>query len=249
MNQDKPMANVMFDDADTLVIKGTDGAEQTFHLNTNRAMSLHIDHLEVCKHPGNQAGLGDDRPEWPPAPSFYVRGRATIDGGSVSVMGTPANTSSVLGIDFSLFNEDTYKKQQEWARECGTTARYTQATLGLVHGQQSVSTSDDWFVECELDANALRGLAGEVRSGRVQAMTMELALGQIYSDDWAHPQDHTSWFLRPNRRDNNGDSPTMARGDVTSLHLEQASLTRRRELEARAALQEFESTKAALRTE
>ena len=112
---------------------------------------------------------------------------------------------------------------------------------GSWNGQQSISTSDDWFVECELDANALRGLAGEVRSGRVQAMTMTmtmaLALGQIYPDDWAHPTDHTCcWFLRPNRRDNNSDGPTMARGDVTSLHLEQASLNRHRERDARAAL-------------
>ncbi|MEO7129119.1 MAG: hypothetical protein ABI040_09705 [Rhodoferax sp.] len=240
--------NVLSGDGDTLVIEGPDGQEQTFHLSTNRTMSLHIRQLRVSRHLGSQSvlpGLDDDELESPPAVSFYVRGQATVEGGSISVIGAPANTSSILGIGFSSFDGDIYKKRQAWARESGIAARYAQVTLGFVLHQQSVSASDDWFVECELAADALRGLAGAVRSGRLQAMTIGLALDRIYSDDWTHPQEHANWFLRPNRHDNNGDDPLRVHGDVTRLCFDLAPLNHRAPLGARAGSEDYENTEAA----
>ncbi|MGH8338621.1 MAG: hypothetical protein ACRETL_17755, partial [Gammaproteobacteria bacterium] len=237
MNQEKSVVNVLADDGETLVVEGRDGLAQTFHLNTNRTLSLHIRQLQVSKHPGNQAslpGLGDDKRELVPVASFYVRGQATIEGGSISVIGSPANTSNILGIGFNPFDGDIDKKRQAWASESGTAAPYAQVTLGFVRHQQSVCASDDWFVECELAADVLRGLAGAVRSGRLQAMTIGLALERTYSDDWTRPKEHTNWFLRPNHHDNNCNNPEMAHGDVTRLCFDLAPLDRRPLLGARA---------------
>ncbi len=230
------MVNVLTGDGDTLVIEGPDGQSQTFHLGTNRTMSLHIRQLRVSRHPSGQSvllGLDDDELKSPPAVSFYVRGQATIEGGSIPVIGAPENTSNILDIGFSAFDGDIYQKRRAWARDSGMAARYAQVTLGFVRYQQSVSASDDWFVECELAADALRGLADAVHSGRLQAMTIGLALGRIYLDDWTRPQEQTNWFLRPNRRDNNGDDPQRMHGDVTRLCFDRTSLNRRSPLGAR----------------
>ncbi len=248
VNQEKSAVNVLAGDGDTLVIEGPDGQEQRYQLGTNQTMSLHIRQLKVTRHLGSQSvlpGLDDDELESPPALSFYVRGQATIEGGSISVIGAPSTTSSILGIGFSSFDGDIYKKRQAWARESGIAARYAQVTLGFVRHQQSVSTSDDWFVECELAADVLRGLAGAVRSGRLQAMTIGLALDRIYSDDWTHSQEPTNWFLRPNRHDNNGNDPERVHGDVTRLCFDLAPLNRGAPLGARAQAKEFERTEAA----
>lgn len=220
VNQEKSVLNVLADDGSALVIGDRDGEAQTYHLNTDRVMCLHIRQLEVSRHQGNQAGLpglDDDKRKSLAAVPYYVRGRASIERGSISVIGAPTNRSTILDFGFSPFDEDVYRKRQAWAREWGTTVRYTQATLGFVRHPQSASASDDWFVECELAADALRALAGAVRVGRLQAMTIGLVLGRIYSDDWAPTRAHTNWFLRPNRRDNNCDDPEMAHGDVTRL--------------------------------
>lgn len=245
MSQDGSKVKVLLDDGETLVIEDRNGKAKTFHLNTNRAMSLHIHQLQVSQHPGNQAslpGLGNDKREIVPIAPICVRGQARIEGGSISVIGVPANTSTTLDVGFSPLDEDIYKKQQTWAREWGTTARYTQATLGFVRHQPSISASEDWFVECELAADALRALAGAVHSGRLQAMTIGLIFDRIYSDDWTHPQEPTNWFLRPNRRDNNGDDPEMAYGDLTRLCFDLAPLNCRPLLGARAEPQEFANT-------
>ena len=246
MNLEKAIVNVLADDGDTLVIEDRDGNAKTFHLNTNRTMSLYIHQLQVSKHPGHQAslpGLGDDKLESPSMASLYVRGKATIEGGSMSVIGTPGNTSTILGIGFSPFDGDIYEKRQARASESGATALYAQVTLGFVRHQQSASANDDWFIECELAADTLRGLAEAVRSGRLQAMTMGLALGRIYSDDWTDPQEPANWFLRPNRRDHNGDDPEMARGDVTRLCFHLTPLDRRPLRGARAEPEELGSRK------
>mgnify|MGYP001550367858 CR=1 FL=1 len=65
---------------------------------------------------------------------------------------------------------------------------------------------------------------------------------RIYSDGWTHPQKHTNWFLRPNRRVNSGDNPEMARGDVTRLCFDLAPLSHRPLRSARAEPQEFANT-------
>ena len=248
MNQDGSMVKVLLDDGNTLVIQGRDGKPKTFHLNTCRTMSLHIRQLRVSRHLSGQSilpGLDDDELESPPGVSFYVRGQATIEGGSISVIGAPSNTSSILGIGFSSFDGDIYKKRRAWARQSGIAARYAQVTLGFVRHQQSVSASDDWFVECELAADALRGLAGAVHSGRLQAMTIGLTLDRIYSDDWTRPQEQTNWLLRPNRHDNNGDDPLRVHGDVTRLCFDLAPLNHRAPLGARAGSEDHENTEAA----
>lgn len=248
VNQEKSAVNVLTDDGNTLVVDGPDGQAQTYHLGTNRTMSLHIRQLRVSRHLSGQSilpGLDDDELGSPPAASFYVQGQATIEGGSISVIGAPANTSNILGIGFSAFDGDIYQKRRAWARESGMATRYAQVTLGFVRRQQSVCASDNWFVECELAVDALRGLAGAVRSGRLQAMSIGLALDRIYSDDWTQPQEHTNWFLRPNRRDNNGNDPERVHGDVTRLCFDLAPLDCRVPLGTRAEPREFESTEAA----
>ena len=250
MNQEEPVVNVLFEGGYTLVIEGPDGGEQTFYRNTNRTLYLEVRQLRVSDNQCPVCGdawlveLGNGTRGPPPQTSLCVRGRATLGGGSVSVMGAPGNTAHILGIDFIAFDEDVYKRQQEEARKCGTKESYTHAALGFVHHQQSAAGSDDWFVECELAPDTLRAISSAVSSGRLHGLTVGLALPDVYSDDWERAPGQTSWFLRPNDRDNRLDRPERAHGRVTRLCFDVVSPARHRLCEERDELKDFEVTEA-----
>ena len=250
MNQEKPMVNVLFHGGYTLVIAGPDGREQTFYRNTNRTMYLEVRQLRLSdnRHPmGGVAGpldLGDVTAGSPTQAALSVRGRASLGGGSVSVMGDAGNTAHILDIDFTAVDENIYKRQQQDASRRGMKEPYVHVTLGFAHQRQSAAGSADWFVVCELAPDALRAISGALSSGRLHAMTVGLALPEVYSDDWTHPPAQTSWFLQPNDRSTKTDRPQRTYGHVTCLSFELAASGRHRPLEEPDELKDFEVTEA-----
>ncbi len=252
MNQEKPMANGMFEGNHTLVIEGPDGGQQTFYRNTSRTMYLEVSRLRVCDNPSPAGGPADPldldsgMPGSPPRTALCVRGRATLGGGSVCLIGAPGNTAHILDIDFIASDEDVYKRQQQEARKRGMKEPYTRATLGFVHHQQSTAGRADWFVVCELPPNALRALSSALLSGAPHTMTVGLALPEVYSDDWERAPGQTNWFLRPNHQNNKTERPPRARGHVTHLDFDAVSPALYRVLEGRDELKNYSDTDAGM---
>ncbi|MEO6973634.1 MAG: hypothetical protein ABI135_09485, partial [Rhodoferax sp.] len=216
MYRDKFMSNLLFDGGHTMVIEGPDGGEQTLYRNTNRTMYLEVRQLRVFDNQCPVSAdacvveLGGGTPGSPAKASMRVRGRASLEGGSVSVLGALGTTAHTLDIEFIALDDDVYKREQQEARRCGTDVPYAHANLGFARQQQSAAGSHDWFVVCELAPDTLRAVASALSSGALQAMTIGLTLPEIYSDDWTHPPAQTSWFLGPNYRGNKTDRPQTA---------------------------------------
>jgi hypothetical protein len=228
------------------------GREQTYQLNTHRTMYLHVQELRVCHEMGLVCnGLackgdcvfsaGSARSGLLPAASLCVRGHATLEGGSISVMGAPGTQSREFSIGFNALDEEIRAQRQTLARKQGTTARYTHVTLGYIPRQSDIG-NDGWFVECELASDTLQAISSAVSSGTLRAMTLGLALRGVYSDDWSRPSALTDWFLRPSPKDNRIDAPQMAHGDITRLSFDLASVALRRPPEEDPEQNEFQDT-------
>ena len=242
-----------------LVIESPAGKVQTYQLNTHRTMYLYVQELQVshemglvcnglvCKDEGCVFSTGYGKPGSAPDPSLYVRGKATLGGGSISVMGAPGTKSREFSIGFNAFDEEIRAHRQAWAREQGRAARYTSVTIGYIHRQSEV-VNNDWFVECELATDTLRAISSAVSSGTLRAMTLGLALRAVYSDDWSRPSALTDWFLRPNPKDNGIGAPQMAHGDITRLSFDLASVDLHRPLEEDPEQNEFQDTSPEMMT-
>ncbi|MEO7128657.1 MAG: hypothetical protein ABI040_07305 [Rhodoferax sp.] len=166
----------------------------------------------------------------PSLASLSVGGRATLENGSVSVIGAPGTTAHTLDIEFVALDDDAYKRHQQEELRRGAAEPYPHATLGFVHQQQSAAGSDDWFVVCELAPDTLHAICNALSSGALQAMTIGLAFPEIYSDKWTHPPGQTSWFLGLNHHGSKTDQPQKAHGHVTHLSFEAATSKERDEL-------------------
>ena len=201
----------------------------------------------VCKEEGCVFSTGNGKPGSAPDPSFYVRGKATLGGGSISVMGAPGTKSREFSIGFNAFDEEVRKQRQALALKQGTTARYTHVTLGYIHRQPEID-NNDWFVECELAADTLRAISSAVSSGTLRAMTLGLAMRGVYSDDWSRPSALTDWFLKPNPKDSGTDAPQMAHGDITRLSFDLASIDLHRPSEEDPEQNEFQDTSLTMMT-
>lgn len=223
MSEEKVVVKVKSEAERKLVIETPEGKEQTYYLNPIRTMYLHVQKLQISKglhlyHFGD-AELGPQ-----PELSLYVLGTATLEGRSISVIGDPGNKTRTLSLSFKAPNEEG-KQSEDAAQKQGKTPRYTSATVGLNRHDWEIGNDDDWFAECEVSPDTLIAISSAVSSGRLRGMTVGLTLEGIYSDDdWAPPSVKTDWFLRPNRSDDTIDFPELARGDITRLWLDLASV-------------------------
>ncbi|MEO6973636.1 MAG: hypothetical protein ABI135_09495 [Rhodoferax sp.] len=248
MSQEKPVANGRFDGGCALVVEGPDGEEQTYYRNTNRTMYLEVRRLRASDNQRPVCGdaclfdLGNGAPGSPPQGWLCVQGRATLGGGSVSVIGAPRNEAHILNIEFAALDEDVYKRRQQEARGRDAGGPDALVTLGFVHHQQSAAGGADWFVVCELPPDALHALSSALLSGALHTITVGLALPEIYSDDWERPPAQMSWFLRPNHHDNKIARPPRVHGHVTHLDFDAASPARHRLFEEPDELRKFEVT-------
>ena len=222
MNQGRAVARVHAESDNKLVIETHEGLQQTYLLNPNRTMYLHVRHLQVFNE-ARRFRFGDKELGLAPATSLYVRGRAALEGGSISVIGDPDNKVHMLGIGFHALDEDVRYKREELAQKQGKAPRYACATVGFVHHNLGIGNDDDWFVQCEVSPDTLDAIAHAVSCGTMGAMTVGLALQGIYTGrDCAKLSEKNDWFLRPNRRDDAVEAPEMAHGDIALLSFEQA---------------------------
>ena len=213
---------------------------KAYVLNTSRIMYLYIESLQVSKD-AHVPYFGDSEIVSPPAMSLYVRGKATLGGGSISVIGATGTQSREFSIGFNAFDEDIRAQRQALALRQGTTARFTRVTIGYVH-RQLHAVNDHWFVECELATDMRQAIASAVSSGTLRAITLGLALRGIYSDDWTRPSALTDWFLRPNPKDKGTEAPQMAHADITRLSFDMASVDLRRPTEEDSEQNAFQDT-------
>ncbi len=222
MNEQKEVLAVKSDTGQALVIETRSGGERTYVLNSNRTMYLHVRQLQVC----NEARLircGDNEAGVVTATSPYVRGRAELEAGSISVIGDADNRVRTLSIGFHALDDDVRYRREELAQEQGRVPRYTCAAVGFVHRSRATRGADDWFVQCVVLPDTLEAISLAVSCAAMGAMTVGLTLQGIYLDgDSILQSAQADWFLRPNRQSNMVDVPDMAHGDLTLLSFEQA---------------------------
>lgn len=222
MNQEKTVARVHAEVENKLVIETHEGLQQTYLLNPNRTMYLHVRHLQVFNE-ARRFRFGDKELGLAPATSLYVRGRAALEGGSISVVGDPDNKVHMLGIGFHALDEDIRYRREELVQRQGSAPHYTCARVGFVHHKLGLGNDDDWFVQCEVPPDTLNAISHAVSCGTMGEMTVGLALQGIYAAGDGTPQSaKNDWFLRPSRRDNTVEAPEMAQGDIALFSFEQA---------------------------
>lgn len=205
-----------------LVIETRDGAQETYRLCPNRAMYLHVGELHLSNDM-NPFHFGDGNLRLAPETPLFVRGTATLEGGSISVMGDPGNEARVLAIDFYALDDEVWRKHKELAQMLGKAPHYTLVKVGLARRRPDVGTDDAWFVKCQVPPAMLRALASAVSCDAIGSISVRLALRGIYSSESRASQSvKTDWYLRPNRLDNTVDEPEMAYGNITLLKFEEA---------------------------
>jgi hypothetical protein len=196
--------------------------ETAYVRNASRIMYLYIEKFEVASE-APVSRFGDDIIGASPAESLCARGHATLGGGSISIIGAPSTRSRDLSIGFNAFDEEISQQRLALARRYGTKARYTHVTLGYIHHQVQAG-NDGWFIECELAIDTLRAIVSAVSSGTLRAMTIGLALQEVYSDDWSRPTALTDWFLKAASKGHSKGAPQMAHGDMTRLSFDMTSI-------------------------
>ena len=201
-----------------LVIETREGAEETYLLCPNRTMYLRVSQLR----PSNDMDLphfGDDNLGLALETSLFVRGTATLEDSSISVMGDPGNKARTLAIDFYALDDEVWRKHKELARILGKAPHYTHAKVGLARHHPDVGAEDAWFVQCQVPPSMLRALAKAVSCGAIGSISVRLVLRGIYSRGADVLQTVSSgWFLRPNWRDNTVEMPETADGNITVLN-------------------------------
>ena len=204
-----------------LVIETREGAEEIYLPCPNRTMYLHVDELHMSSDV-NPFHFGDDNRGLAMEKSLSVRGTATLEDSSISVMGDPGNEVRTLAIDFYALDDEVWRRHKEMAQMLGKAPHYTHAKVGLARRRPDVGADDAWFVQCQVPPAMLRALAKAVSCGAIGSISVRLVLRGIYSRGADVLQSVSSgWFLRPNWRDNTVEMPETADGDITLLNFEE----------------------------
>ena len=203
-----------------LVIETLEGAEEIYRLCPNRTMYLHVVDLHLSSDV-NPSGFGDENLGLAQETSLFVRGTATLEDSSISVMGDPDNKARTLAIDFYALDDDVWRKHKEMAKLLGKTPHYTHAKVGVERHHPGIRADDAWFVQCQVPPAMLRALTSAVSCGAIGSISVRLQLQGIYSRGAGVLQSVSSgWFLRPNWRDNTVEMPETAHGNITLLNFE-----------------------------
>ena len=204
-----------------LAIETREGAEEIYRLCPNRTMYLRFGEPHLSSDV-NQLHFSEENLVLAREMSLFVRGTATLEDSSISVIGDPDNKTRTLAIDFYALDDEVWRKHKELAQMLGKAPRYTHAKVGLARHHPGVSVDDAWFVQCQVPPAMLRALARAVSCGSIGSISVRLVLRGIYSRTAAVLQPVSSgWFLRPNWRDNTVDRPETAYGSITLLNFEE----------------------------
>lgn len=203
------------------VIESREGGEETYRLCPNRTMYLHVGELHLSSDM-SPPHFGDDNVGFAPETPLFVRGTATLEEGSISVMDDPGNEAHTLAVDFYALDDEVWRKHKELAQMVGKAPHYTLAKVGLARRSPDAGATDAWFVQCQVPPAMLRALVRAVSCGVIGSISVRLVLRGAYSRGAGVSQSVSSgWFLRPNWRDNTVQEPQMVYGDITLLSFEE----------------------------
>ena len=212
--------NVTAEAEGELVIETREGAEEIYRLCPNRIMYLHVAQLHLSSDV-KSFRVGNENLGLPGETSLSVRGTATLEDSSISVMGDVGSKVRTLAIDFYALGDEEWRKHKELAQMLGKAPHYTYAKVGLARHHPGDGGEDAWFVQCQVPPAMLRALTSAVSGGAIGSISVRLALRGIYSRGAAVLQSFSSgWFLRPNWRDNTVEMPESAYGNITLLDFE-----------------------------
>ena len=202
-------------------LKRSKAADETYRLCPNRTMYLHVSQLHLSNDV-NPLRSGDDNLDLALETPLFVRGTATLEDSSISVMGDPGNKARTLAIDFYALDDDVWRKHKELAQILGKAPHYTHAKVGLARPSPAVGADDAWFVQCQVPPAMLRALASAVSCGAIGSISVRLVLRGIYSRGAGVLQSVSSgWFLRPNWPDITQEMPETADGNIAVLNFEE----------------------------
>ena len=203
-----------------LVIETRESSEEIYRLCPHRTMDLHVGQLHLSSDV-NPLHFSDENLGVAGETALFVRGTATLEDGSISVIGDVGSKARTLTIDFYALDDEVWCKHKESAQMMGKAPHYTLAKVGLARHHPD-GGADAWFVQCQVPPPMLHALARAVSCGAIGSINVTLALRGIYSRAAGVLQSGSSgWFLRPNCRDNTVETPETAYGSITLLNFEE----------------------------
>lgn len=222
MTEQEDAINVKSDDGRKLIIQTSEGEEKTYYYSFIRTMYLQVETLEFATALSNYSfslvpGVvpSESQAELKP----YVRGVASLERGSISVIGAPSFNTERLSIAFRVRDEERAARYLAETNE-ENKGRLPHVFLGFNRADWEVGSDDEWYVECEVTQATFETLVNSIFTGNMQEMSIGLQLHDIYSDDnWSPPSAWSSWFLRPSKDDNRVKTPVSAQGEIASLIL------------------------------
>jgi hypothetical protein len=221
MGAEKIAVKVTSEEGRELVIESPDGKEETYYRNPIRTMYLDVVEVQVCSAFRQYSFEHEEgKPQPLPELALAVRGTATLEGCSISVIGDPGSESRKVAISFRTPNETTPEELDETEPAQEKLTRCHSVILGFNRRDWEIGNEDTWFVDCEVSQATLDTLVNAVSVRRMRNIKVGLHLHDIYSDDdWAPPSGRADWFIRPSKRDNTIEFPELARGEIANLYL------------------------------
>ena len=224
MNEQTRSVKVTAEAEGELVIETREGAEEIYYLCPNRTMHLHVGGMHLCRDV-NPFPFSEDNPGLTRQISLFVRGTATLQDSSISVIGNPRSEARTLAIDFYAVDNNVWHKDKELAQILGKAPHFAHAKVGLARHHPEVGSDNAWFVQCQVLPAMLHALANALSRGAIDSFSARLALQGIYARGAGVLQPVSSgWFLRPNWRDNTVDTPETAYGEITLLDFKQTQV-------------------------
>jgi len=147
-----------------------------------------------------------------PGVNTRIRGTASMEKGSFSIIGEPANRSKKLALLIGAVNPVEPQRN-------GITG-----WVGFNRRDWEIGNDDEWWVQCDLPIDAFESLLLAISDGSASKLSIGILLKNGFTDfAYAPPSEGTNWFLVPDD-DNSIDNPRVALGEVSSFHLECSSV-------------------------
>ncbi|MDT7514688.1 hypothetical protein [Rhodoferax mekongensis] len=197
-----------------IIYKDESGMAQTFY--PARSIWLTIDSLELL------TALSESADDVPATKLITrIKGVATLEDFSVSVIGSPETKSRSLSISLEAGEWLPKEADPSSLRYAGKLGG---AMLSFNRADWEAGTSDEWWISCYVAKEFIDSLVADIRGESIREMKVMLTLADLYgtSDSWAPLSLRDHLFIRPTQRDSRLNIPQVAQGYVSSLHFSSA---------------------------
>lgn len=197
-----------------LVIRSSAGEEKKFTKEPGWA-DFDAQNLAITKGTSS-ISFGSTNIELPDVRT-RIRGTASLNKGSFSVIGEPANKARKFALMIGAVNPT--EPQQN-----GITG-----WVGFNRHDWEIGNDDEWWIQCDLPVDAFESLLLAISDGSASKLSVGIQLRNGFTDfAYAPPSEGTNWFLVPDE-DNSINNPCTVLGELTSFHLECSPISLRRE--------------------